>query len=269
MLAFARRMWRDKYKSLIIYSLVAFAFLWMFVALFPSIQQQADQYDQIMQAFPTELLGAINIDPSIMSFGELEPYIATEYMSFVWPILAIIFIVSVANYISIRDIDKGAIETLASLPVSRLRIFAERYSAGLMMIIVFTIISVLGTVLLTWAYGVDYELNNFITTTIGASFFAWAVYSLVVLISVIFSDKGKANMASGGILLLMYVLAVIANLSDDLQNLRYASFFYYFNGTDMLVKDVYPEHTLLILGGFALVATVAAALHFNRRDLSV
>lgn len=269
MLAFASRMFRDKYKSFIVYSIAAIGFVEMYIALFPAIKQQASQFDQMLKSFPPEIFKAMNMDPSTLSFGSLESYLSSEYMSFLWPILAIIFAISIANYISVNEIDKGTIETLASLPAKRIRIFAERYLTGLLLIAGFCAISLLGAIPLAMLHNTDYILSNFVTAAVGSFFFVWAIYSLAVLWSVIFSEKGKATMATSGIVILMYVINILTSLNDNLKNLQYLSFFHYFNGSELLAKNNYPELSLLALGGFAVIATVIAAIWFNNRDLSV
>lgn len=269
MLAFFRRMIRDKYKAFIAYAASAVALLEMYVALYPSLQQQAAQIDQMMKSFPPELFSAMNMDASALSFSTLESYLSTEYMSFLWPILAIIFAISIAHYISVNEIDRGTIETLASLPTSRIRIFVERYFAGLLIITAFAVISLLGIIPLAGMHGIDYVLANYLTAAGGSFLFIWAVYSLAVLVSVIFSEKGKASMVTGGILTLMYVLSIISSLKDGLKNLQYLSFFHYFSGTDLLAKNAIPDYMVLALGGFAVVASVVALMIFRKRDLSV
>jgi ABC-2 type transport system permease protein len=269
MFAFAIRMFRDKYKSFIVYSLSAIGFVEMYIALFPSIRQQSGQIDQMIRTFPPEMFKAMNMDPSTLSFSTLESYLSTEFMSFLWPILAIIFVLSIANYISVNEIDKGTIETLVSLPAKRIRIFVERYFMGLILIAGFCVISIFGAIPFAILHNTDYIFANFVTAAVGSFLFAWAVYSLAVLSSVIFSEKGKASMVTSGVIILMYVMNVISSLNDGLKNLHYFSFFNYFNGSDLLAKNIYPEYIFWVLGGFALVATLIAAAWFNRRDLSV
>ncbi len=269
MLAFFNRMIRDKYKAFIAYSVSTIALMEMYVALFPSIKQQSTQIDQMMRSFPPELFSAMNIDASSLSFSTLESYMSTEYMSFLWPILAIIFAISIAHYISINEVDRGTIETLASLPTSRIRIFVERYFAGLLLLAAFTAISLLGIIPLAGIHEINYVLANYLTAAGGSFLFAWAIYSLAILISVLFSEKGKASMVTGGIVTLMYVLSIIASLKDSLKNLQYFSFFHYFNGTDLLAKNTVPGYMVIALGGFAIIASIVALMIFRKRDLSV
>ena len=269
MLVFAKRMLLDKYKSLVAYSLAAIAFLEMYVVLFPVVHERSGQFDQVLKTFPPEIFKAMNIDPSSLSFASLQSYLSSEYMSFLWPILAIIFAVSLANYIIVGEVDKGTIETLASLPASRRRVFIERYLAGILMLAVFCFATLFSAIPLAILHSTDYVLANYFTTAVGSFLFIWAVFSLATLFSAIFSEKGKASMASGAVLILMYVLNIIANLNHDLQDLRYFSAFNYFRGSDLIANNIYPEYAFVALGGFAIVATIVALGWFEKRDLSV
>ena len=269
MYIFARRMLRDKWKSFVTYAITTVVFLEMYIALFPAIQKQAGQVNQLLKTMPPELFKAMNMDPSALSFGNLQSYLSTEYMSFLWPILVIIFAISLANFISVNEIDKGTIETLASLPAKRSRVFMERYATGLLLIAALCVVGMLGAIPLAQLHNTGFIFDNFFTATVGSFVFAWAVYSLAALFSVIFSEKGKSTMATGGVLILMYVIFIISTLKDSLKNLQYTSFFNYFSGSDLLAKNTYPDYAFLALGVFAIIATIAALFWFNRRDLSV
>ncbi len=269
MFAIAIRMIKDKYKSLLIYCLSALAFLEMYIALFPTVKEQSATFEQIMKTMPPELFKVMNMDASSFSFSTMESYLSTEYMSFLWPILAIVFAISLASYIAIREVDKGTIEILCSLPISRTKIFISRYIAGIKMLAVFCIVSLLGAIPFAMLHNSDYKIGNYVTATIGAFLFVWAVYSLATLVSMICSEKGKATMITSGVLLLMYVLNIIANLNTSLANIKYLSFFHYFNGPELLNKNSLATYAIFVLGGFAVVATVVAAVRFARRDLSV
>jgi len=269
MLAFALRMLRDKYKLFIVYAVASVGFLEMYIAIFPAIQKQSVQLEKLLNTMPSTLFKAMNMDPSVLSFRTLEQYLSSDYLSFLWPILAIVFAVSIANYILVTEIDKGTIETLASLPSTRNKIFIERYFTGLVMLALFSVISLFGAIPLAKLHNITYSLNHYVTATIGAFFFIWAVYSLATLFSVIFSEKGKATMTTGGVLIVMYVLNAIAALNNNIKDFKYFSFFHYFVGTDLLAKNIYPQYALLVLGGFAIIVSIVALVWVNRRDLSV
>ena len=269
MFAFGRRMIRDKFKPFLIYSIASIGFMEMFVAIFPSIQSQADKVDQLMKVFPSELFKAFNMDISSLSFGNFEVFLSSKYLGMMWPILAIILAISLANYIVVNEIEKGTIETIISLPVKRSRVFFERYFAGLGMLALFCFIGIFGAIPLACIHGIDYAFANYFTATLVSFLFVSAIYSLAVLFSTICSERGRASMISGGLLVIMYVLSVVSALNNDFVNIKYFSFFHYFNGSELLAKNVIPDYSILVLGGFTIIVSVVALMIFRKRDLSV
>lgn len=268
MFAFAVRILKDKYKSLLFYCLAVVAFLEMYVALFPTIKDQADSFAQLIDTFPKEIFQAINIDPASLSFSALESFLSTEMMSFLWPIMAVILAMSIAAYICASEIDKGTIETLASLPATRTRLFMERFLTGLMMLIIFTAVSIFGALPLAMMHGVDFVFDNYVTTFIGSSLFIGAVYSMAMFVSTLVSEKGRANIISGSVIVGMYFINIISSLNADIENLKYLSIFHYFSASDLLANNAYPDYLLIVLPIFTLVMFVLALWRFSTRDLS-
>jgi ABC-type transport system involved in multi-copper enzyme maturation permease subunit len=269
MFAIGLRMFRDKFKSFLIFSLAATGLVEMYIVLYPAIKQQSASIDQMIKSFPPELFKVMNMDASTFSFSTLESYLSTEYMSFLWPILAIIFTISLASYIAIRDIDKGTIETICSLPISRFKIFASRYITGVKMLAAFSAISLLSVVPLAILHGIDFKIMNYVIAAVGSFMFIWAVYALATFVSVMVSEKGKSTMITSAIMLSMFVMNVIANLKDSLSGLKYLSFFHYFDASVVLNKGILSDYMFIVFGVFIILATILAAVRFNGRDLSV
>lgn len=268
MAVFFWRMLRDKYKLLLIYIVAMLGLLEMYVALFPAIKKQSASFDQMIQSMPEAMFKAFGMDPTSFSFGSFQSYLSSEYMSFLWPLLAVTFTVSVANYIAVREADGGTIETLLSLPVRRTRVFLERYAAGLLMVVTFAAVSMLGALPLAFMHGVDFEAKNFVVATVGSALFVVTVYTMATACSVFFTARSKATMTVSGVLVLMYVLNVVSGLNENLERLRYVSIFNYFNGAELLGRAVYPVHMFTVLGGATLILIAFSLWWFNRRDYS-
>jgi ABC-2 type transport system permease protein len=269
MLAFFYNMFKDKLRSLIIFTVSSVAFLEMYVASFPLLASQADQFNEMMKMMPKELFQAFNIEAETLSFSRLESYIAMENYGIFWPILTIIFTIGLANYLCASDIEKGTIEAVAALPVSRFKMFFGRYFSGLTMLAIFVLVSVFATFPLAELHNISYASTNYVTLAVGGLLFFWAVYAMSVFFSTVFSEKGHVSMIAGGTIMLMYVLNVLSTFKDSLKNLQYFSFFHYYDANTLLDKNQYVEYSFIVFIGLALLFTLLAALRFNRRDLSV
>ncbi|TSC92345.1 MAG: hypothetical protein CEN92_13, partial [Candidatus Berkelbacteria bacterium Licking1014_96] len=72
-----------------------------------------------------------------------------------------------------------------------------------------------------------------------------------------------------GILILMYVLKIISSLKENLKDLQYSSFFYYFDANKSLIDNKIDNWSYLIFGGVIIVFTIIAVLWFRKRDIAV
>jgi len=267
MLGIFRQVIKERKYSLLIYSLAAVLFLWMYVGMFPSIQKQSENLMKLMEGYPESLKKAFDIET--MDFTHLENFVAMEQFSFVWPLMLLFLLISLAGGAIAGEIEKGTIEVLLSNPVSRFQIFWGKYLAGIFSLLVFDFFSVFAIVPLAEGYHLEYKLPNFATIFLLGFIFGLAVFSLAMLFSVIFSDKGKVYFLSGGILVLMYVLKIIASLKENLSDLRYFSFFHYFDAPRALNHQEIDQWAFVVFLGVTLLSIVLALVILQKRDVAV
>ncbi|MBU1118814.1 ABC transporter permease [Patescibacteria group bacterium] len=262
--------WRtilDRKVSVIAYSLAGILFMWMFVGLYPSIKENTAEFDELLKAYPQELIKAFGIEE--LSFDTLERFLAVEQYSITWPLMAVFMVVSFAGMALAREIEKGTAEILLSRPVSRLTIFFSKYIAGIKAFAIFTIVSIFSVVPLAEMYNIDYSLENQAKTALLGFLFGLAIFSFSYMLSAMFSERSKAYMISGGVLILMYVLKIMSSLEDNLENLKYASFFHYFDANKTLIYGEIDTTSVLVFLGVTVVCTVIGAIWFNKRDIAI
>lgn len=260
------RILKDRRLVTIIYCLVSIGLLWMYVALFPAFKEQSKAMEDMLKSYPESFLKAFNFD--IKSFTTLEGFLSTEQYSFMWPLLAILSMVGFAGSAIAGEIENGTIEIVLSNPVSRLKLFISRYLAGLVILIIFVVVSVFSAIPLAEIYNINFASQSFATMALLAFIFAWAIYSLAMLFSSIFSDKGKVFFLTGGILVVMYVLNIVSALKSSLADLKYGSFFYYFNPPKALYHNEIDVWAYVVFISVAILATIIGAVWFARRDIA-
>ena len=258
---------KDRRISLIVYCLSGILLLWMYVALFPSILEEAENLNKLIESYPEALMKAFGIKD--FTFDHIENFLAVEQFSIVWPLIVIFMMIAIAGRAISGEIEKGTAEILLSKPVSRLKIFFGKYLAGFFTLLVFTIFTIFAIVPLAELHNIDYVLENYFSLAIIAFLFAWALFSMAMFFSAIFSERSKAYMATGGILIAMYVLNIIAALKDNLSDLKYASFFYYYNYSDALIRNTIDDISIWVFLGVIVVFTVVGAIWFKKRDIAV
>jgi ABC-2 type transport system permease protein len=266
MLPITVRTIRDKRLSLTIYCLATVAMLWVYVSMFPGIQKESQKLSEAFKSYPEAMMKAFNIES--LDFSQLENFVAMEQFSIIWPLIVLFLLLSFAGTSLAGEVEKGTVEALLSRPVSRLRVFTQKYLAGMLVLVGYTTVSVFAIWPLAAMYSIDFKIGNFILVYWLCLLFGWAVYSFAMLCSAWFSERSRVYGIAGGVLILMYVLNIIAALKENLGWLKYLSFFHYYDSSAALIKGEFTPLSIVVFLAFAVVATAVAAWRFQKRDIA-
>jgi ABC-2 type transport system permease protein len=268
MISTISRTLKDRKLSLFIYSLSMVGITEIYMALFPTFSSRQDEMSKLLDLYPEQMFKALGMDKSNFTLTKIESFLATEQYSLTWPIIVIIMAISFAGTQLAGEIEKGTIETLLSQPISRLKLYFSKYFAGVIYLTTFTLVSVYAVVPLAAIHNVSYNLANIHKMAALGLLFGIAIYSIAMLASSIFSEKGKSNFAVGGALILMYVANIVSAFKDNLKNLKYVSFFHYYDYSAALVKGTVEAKSVWVFLGVIVVATILGAIWFSRRDIA-
>jgi ABC-2 type transport system permease protein len=267
MLKLLLKSFRERWLFLLIMCVVVVITLWMYTALFPAFSAQSGEFDKLLSQFPKEMWEIFGMESTDFAISTLEQFFSVEMFSLLWPIMSIILFVSFGIGMIASEIDKGTIEILLSLPVSRARIFLAKYIAGVIMIVVFCLFSVLSIIPLAVAYNIPYQIDVYFKVLAIALLYSIAGFSLTMLLSTLF-EKGKASFIASGIYVAMYIINVISTLKDSLDNLKYFTFFHYLDIPSVLRSNKIEPLSIIVFVGVIIVSTVIAVIHFEKRDIS-
>jgi ABC-2 type transport system permease protein len=258
---------KDRKISLIVYMASAMLFMWMYVALFPSIAAQAETFTALMDSFPAEVFAVFGMEE--MDLSSLENFLSMEHFSLVLPLMVIFLLVPVAGRAIAGEIELGTVELLIGRPISRSKLYLAKYVSGIGILATFTIFSVFSVVPFAVLHGVEYNLQGIASGAVVVLLLGWAVFSMSMMFSSFFSDKSKVYMAGGGVLLGMYVLNVIALINENLEVLKYFSFFHYYAYADALAKQSLYGTGCLVFLGVSIICSVTGLWWFQKRDIAV
>jgi ABC-2 type transport system permease protein len=243
-------------------------FNWLYVSLFPTMASQAAQITSIMKSVPASVTEAFGASFDV-SFTHLEDLLASKHFGAIWPLVTIIFVITVANRALSGEVEDGTLAVTLAQPVSRLKLYLTRYFAGFTVVALYVAGSILSIFPIAKLYNVTASYHNNMVLLWSALAFSAAIFSLAYLASALFSTKSRAIMLSSAILFVMYIANVIAALKKSLVDLKYGSFFHYFNAGTNQVKGEYVKWEFLVFGLCALVFVAVGAIVFNLRDVEV
>ena len=253
--------------SLLAYCLAALGFLWLYISLFPYLQQQSQNYMKMFESFPKAFMDAFGFEGDF--FLNVQGYMASEMYTLIWPLLAIFLLLSHAGSAIAGEIETMTIGSLLAQPVSRTRLYIVKYLSGVIRLVIFVAATVLTCMPIASIYHLSYRATNFFTFSLLALLFGLAIYSFAFMLSAIFSEKSHVYFATGGVLFGMYVLNVISALKPALKNLKFASIFHYYNPGNALIRNhIDPLALLIFAGGSVLFFAIGLSL-FKKRDISI
>ncbi len=67
----------------------------------------------------------------------------------------------------------------------------------------------------------------------------------------------------------MYVINIITNVKESLENLKYLSFFNYYDYSAAINYNTIDETAICVFLGVSVLATILGAIWFIRRDVAV
>lgn len=252
--------------SLFTYCLAVYNLSWMYIALFPAIQEQAAVLSQTLESFGSALKAFGITD---FGFDTLEKYLSVELFGITWPLLVITFVTARAGQAIAGETERGTIGVLLALPVRRSLIFLGKYLAGLISLIIFVSVTVFVSPLIAYMYGISYNMGSFVLLWVLCLLFSWALYSMGMFLSALYSEKGHVYLTIGGILMMMYVANIVAELQNNLSWLKYGSAFHYFSASEALISNHLSLPAVYVFGSVIVVFALAGTAWFVKRDVIV
>jgi ABC-2 type transport system permease protein len=257
---------KERKWSVIIYSIVSILLLLLYVSLFPSLQSQGQALNVVMKSLPPNLLKALG--SSATEKFTLESLLASKQFSFVFQLYAAILAISIAGLDISSEIEKGTIEFLLSQPISRLKFYFARFLSGFILITIFVVASTLTIIPLAAAFHISYNLPVYYKLFFMAELFSLAIYSISYFFSSWFSAKSKVSICSAVIITIMYVAFLFSTLKENLDKLKYISFFHYFP-PDLLTTNTIDKVGVWVFTITIIVFVTFGAIIFNKRDVAV
>lgn len=238
----------------------------MYAAVYPSVRDN-EQLNELVESYPEALR-------EFFAFGgQLDlvsgaGYLGAELFSFMAPLLFLVAAIGAGAGSIAGEEERGTLEVLLSVPVSRARIASEK-AAGIG-------IEVAGLGLVLWAlllvatplaeFGVS--VGNLAAACLLAVLLALGFGGVAFLLGAATGRRALAIGVTSALAVLAYVLNGLAPLVSALEPFQKLSPFYHYSASDPLREGI-DWWRALLLGGIVAATTVLGVLAFRRRDVGV
>lgn len=254
-------------KKLIIFSSISILFIWMMVALFGSLEGQAEEFSKLIELYPEAMLDMMGIEAESL-FSSFGGFLAAEFFSMIWPIMIITLIFGIGTSTIAGEIDNRSIESLLALPLSRAKIFLAKYIGGLFIVLSFIFFSVFPIIPFLLIYDIDFKINNYFAIFGICSLAGFAIHSFIFMISSVSSSAGKASSLGLVSIIAMYAINLVSSLQSSLEDIKYLSFFHYFDYNSALINGEIEVLNIIVFIYFGLMFSFLGLVFFVKRDIA-
>lgn len=265
MIRLTKKILKDHWLGLSLITATLFLYSWFVVSFYPNFEKIGMQ--ELVEKYPKALMAFFGgTDINLSTF---EGFLNMEYLSFMWVIIVAGYLIAFVTSEISKEIERGTIELLLSLPISRLRIIFIKW---LNMALIATFLSLVTTLPIIWlskVYDVTISSKSLYMVTVLGFLFFLSIGSFTFAIAVLFNDRSKAVFIPIAILLFGYVWDSIGKLIDKINDYRFISVFYYFDTARALAQKEIGINSLVFFGGIIIVSSVFAFIWFSRRDFAI
>jgi ABC-2 type transport system permease protein len=233
------------------------------VAFYDTIAGQAEQLQQLIQAYPPELWAFFG---DVATFMTPEGYLNVEFFSYM-PLIIGIFAVLMGSGLLAADEESGLMDLLLAYPVSRSRFFVGRLLAFLA-----SLVGILGLTWIGFLVGIanstlDVPAGEMVLPfiSLGAILLVFGGFSL--LMSMLVPSRRLAAMLGGLVLVASFFLTSLARIDENLEAAAKLSPLNYYQGGEA-INGLNGEWTIGLLGA-AIILVALAWWRFLRRDIRV
>lgn len=252
----AKRTRGSVYLSIALSLLAAFA-----VWAYPSFSEAMDM-DQIQEAFPEPMVQAFNI----RTMASLEGFLAVELYMFGWIILLGLYFAYSAASIIADDIDRGRMDTLLSMPVSRPRLAFERFAALGVPILAVNVVAPVVVLVSATLIGESLSAVDVIALHLLSIPYLFACAGIGLLASVVSDRASIAQRIALGVTFGLYLGESLLR-ETDYEALGTIAPMQYFDPNEVLLDGTYDLFGATVLVGMIVVLLVASQIWFVHRDI--
>ncbi len=260
-----KRELKINFKSFILWFVLLSVMYFAVFAIYPSIvnQEEIKSLNEMMNAFPKELLIAFNMDLSTIdhAYGWLK----TE--GFVFVLLIVGCYASIlGSTIVLKEENDKTIEYLHSLPISRSSIFMQKVYVSLLYILLLVVLLTLVNYFGLKMNG-EFDELQFLYLSLTPLLSALPLFSINLFLST-FTHKSKKMIGTSlGITFASYILQIISTLSSDVEFIKYLSVYTLSDVRNVIINTSIDYNMVLISIIITVLFIILSLLRYCKKEM--
>ena len=255
--AMIRRGLLDRRRAILTWGLSLGSLSAFMAAIYPSIRSSIDQ---IAKNYPAGLKEAFGVQ----AMNTVEGYIHAEMFSLIVPLAMGYFAIRVVTGATVGAEERGYLDTILALPVSRTVLIAGSYVVAAVACAAIMAVTGAMTFIVGRVAGTGISLGLVAAGVMGVWPLAMFFGGVAALASGVLHSTRTVTGLSVGILVAMYALDVAGRLASGLEAIRWISAFRYYGAP---MRDGIDPASFIGLTAVGVLLLIIGALMLERRDV--
>lgn len=261
MLEFLRYDGRKRLKGSLYLTIGMALLAGMIVWVYPSFRDALGG-DELLEAYPDQILQLFDIQ----TMATLEGFLAFELYVFGWIILLGLYFAYSAAGVIADEIDRGRMDSLLAMPVSRTRLLAEKFAALGVPIVLVNVL--MPPIVLAGGWLIDEPLSvaDVFAVHLLSIPYLFACAGIGIVCSVAFDRSSIAQRVALGVTFTLFLLESLVD-GTDYEAVGAIAPARYYDPNEILIDGTYDLVGAGVLVGMTLVCVVASQLWFRYKDI--
>lgn len=253
-----RRSWKGVFFTGVGLMLIAL----MFAGLFEQMQNDIGSFTSMVPSGMEAFIG------NLSDASTPEGWLGIELFALFFPIgISILGVVQGAKLIG-QEEQSTTLELILSRPISRHRVIAEKALALLFLLMVTCLMLFSGVALGKVLFPFDVNLWHVLSALLCGLLLGLTFGLAAFATQAITGRRGVASAVGVAFIGGSYVLYIVSQLVESLENWKYASLFYYYDNPGVLTSGLHLEN-VLVFGVLIVLFYLIASIGFSRRDIGI
>lgn len=247
--------------------LIILAVLGMYVSVIvymynPEISDMLVQYQEAMPQMMSAF-GMVGMAQNLLEWMQIYLY------GFLMCVFPLIFIIIMGQRLIMHYIDSGSLASLLATPNTRRKIIlTQLVSCILWIFILLASVTLIGIVACEIMFPKELDIEKYIYLNLCAFLLQLALTGIAFFSSCIFSEAKHYYLIGAGIPLLSFLIQMISNMGEKLENLKYLSIYTLFPAEKIIHGSGGIWKYNLTLAVMAMLLFAGGSYWFCRRDFS-
>ncbi len=252
-------------KSFIFWGIGILGLIALYMAVYPSIRDSAEELNQYLDKLPEALKGAfISTDDYSSPIG----YISSEIYTTMMPILFLIFAIGFGSGAIAGEEEKGTLEILLANPIRRSRVVLEKFGALAISLLILSGVVVVGLFIGMKFVDMHIALLKIVAATFSLFLLALNFGTLALLIGAFTGNRGIAIGLTTAVAVLAFFVNALSSVASFLEKFQKFSPFYHYAGNEPLKNGLDLGSVVFFICVILAFLILSIAL-FEKRDLKL